>query len=218
MRNMDLESDPIVTDSGRRQNRGRAQETRNRILRTAEQCFIRLGYERAGVAEICRSAGISKGALYHHFATKQAIFVELFETYMNGLITEMEKIQEQSPSVPEAMRRLVAMAGVVLKSAADRLPLFFDFLTKAAREPEIWKATTAPYRQFREFYTRLLSRGIAEGSLKPVDPVSTAQIIVCYGVGLVTQGVFDPTGADWLETGMRGMNLILDSITKGESK
>jgi AcrR family transcriptional regulator len=208
----------MAKDRESKKNRPRAKETRNRILRTAEQCFNRLGYEGTGVAEICRSAGISKGALYHHFATKQAIFVELFDTYMNGLIDEMGKIADRSPSVPEALRRLVAMAGLVLESAANRLPLFFEFLTKAAREPEVWKLTTAPYGQFREFYTRLIRRGIAEGSLKPLDPGSTAQIIVSYGVGLVTQGVFDPSGADWVETGMKGMNLILDNITEGEVK
>jgi AcrR family transcriptional regulator len=201
-----------------KKNQPRAEKTHDHILRTAEECFNRLGYEGTGVAEICRSAGISKGALYHHFASKQAIFVELFEAYMKGLITEMGNIADHAPSVPEALRRLVAMAGLVLKSAADRLPLFFDFLTKAAREPEVWKLTTAPYGLFREFYARLIRRGIAEGSLKEVDPVSTAQIIVSYGVGLVAQGVFDPAGADWIETGLKGMNLILDGITEGEAK
>lgn len=195
--------------------RPQGQETRQRILKTAERCFNLLGYEATGVAEICRSAGISKGALYHHFSGKQAIFVELFDSYMKALIAEMQQIADRSPSVPEALQSLVATAGVVLESAADRLPLFFEFLTKAAREPEVWKLTTAPYGQFRAFYTRLIRRGIEEGTLKPVDPADIARIIVCFGVGLVAQGLFDPAGADWTETGMKGMKLILDNIRKG---
>ena len=55
----------------------RSEETRARILHAALECFSRTGYDASGVAEICAAAGVSKGAFYHHFPTKQAVFIEL---------------------------------------------------------------------------------------------------------------------------------------------
>lgn len=55
----------------------RSEETRARILQAALTLFARLGYEAASVEDICVEAGVSKGAFYHHFPTKQAVFLQL---------------------------------------------------------------------------------------------------------------------------------------------
>jgi AcrR family transcriptional regulator len=52
----------------------RSQETRKRILDAASQVFSRRGYGQATVEEIAAEAGVSNGALYHHFASKEELF------------------------------------------------------------------------------------------------------------------------------------------------
>lgn len=192
----------------------KSEETRNRILEAAEECFTRYGYDSTGVAEICNTAGVSKGALYHHFPSKQAIFVEMFETWMRSFVAEMERIRDSAASVPAALLRMVKMTGLIFQTAAGQLPLFIEFLTKASRDPETWKATIAPYKFFRKFFADLIHRGIEEGTIQEVDPERTAQIIVAYGAGLVMQGVFDPEGGQWVDVGVQGITLILKGIIK----
>jgi AcrR family transcriptional regulator len=189
-------------------------ETRSRILKAAEECFARYGYDSTGVAEICRAASVSKGALYHHFPSKQAIFVEMFEIWMHGFSGQMERIREEAGSVPDALLRMVQMTGLVFQRAAGQLPLFIEFLTKASRDPDTWRATIAPYKFFREFFADLIRRGIEEGSLGPVDPELSARMIVSFGAGLVMQGVFDPEGGRWVEVGEQGMKTILQGMIK----
>jgi AcrR family transcriptional regulator len=190
-------------------------DTRARILQAAEECFARYGYDSTGVAEICSTAAISKGALYHHFPSKQAIFVEMFETWMDGFAGQMGRVRDQAGSVPDALLRMVKMTGLVFQRAAGQLPLFIEFLTKASRDPDTWKATIAPYKFFRDFFADLIRRGIKEGSLRKVDPELTARIIVSFGVGLVMQGVFDPEGGRWADVGVRGIQTILGDIKEG---
>ena len=192
----------------------KSEETRNRILEAAEECFTRYGYDSTGVAEICNTAGVSKGALYHHFPSKQAIFVEMFETWMRSFVAEMERIRDSAASVPDALLRMVKMTGLIFQTAAGQLPLFIEFLTKASRDPETWKATIAPYKFFRKFFADLIHRGIEEGTIQEVDPERTAQIIVAYGAGLVMQGVFDPEGGQWVDVGVQGITQILKGIIK----
>ena len=189
-------------------------ETRRRILEAAEECFALYGYDSTGVAEICKTAEVSKGALYHHFPSKQAIFVEMFETWMGGFAEQMQRIPEQADSVPDALQRMAKMTGLVFQRAAGQLPLFIEFLTKASRDPDTWKVTIAPYKFFRDFFADLIRRGVQEGSLRQVDPGLTARILVSFGAGLVMQGVFDPGGGRWTEVGVRGIQTILQGIKK----
>jgi AcrR family transcriptional regulator len=57
----------------------RAAVTRELLLRAAEQVLARVGYEAAQVDEIADAAGFSKGALYAHFKSKEALFLALYQ-------------------------------------------------------------------------------------------------------------------------------------------
>ena len=50
------------------------EETVRKILDTAERLFIEKGYDRASLQEIIDETGLSKGAIYHHFTSKEDIF------------------------------------------------------------------------------------------------------------------------------------------------
>jgi AcrR family transcriptional regulator len=63
--------------------------TRTRILDTALQCFVAHGYEQTTIARIREAGGVSNGALFHHFASKEAIaealYVEALSSFQEGL-------------------------------------------------------------------------------------------------------------------------------------
>jgi AcrR family transcriptional regulator len=65
------------TTGGRVPTSKRGQATRAKLLAAAEDCFGRLGYADASVAEIVRAASVSQGGFYVYFASKEAIFREL---------------------------------------------------------------------------------------------------------------------------------------------
>jgi AcrR family transcriptional regulator len=64
-------------------------DTRTRVLDAALACFIESGYERTTIALIRERSGVSNGALFHHFATKEAIadalYVDAMESFQEGL-------------------------------------------------------------------------------------------------------------------------------------
>ncbi len=57
----------------------RAQETRRRILDAAYTVFTRNGYGESSVDAVIAEAGISKGALYHHFVSKESLLRVLLQ-------------------------------------------------------------------------------------------------------------------------------------------
>lgn len=191
----------------------RAEETRSRILTAAQENFARYGYDATGVAEICRLANVSKGAFYHHFPSKQAVFLELLNDWLAELDTQLETVRAGAETVPEALVQMAGMARLVFQAADGQLPIFLEFWTKAAHDPAIWQAMIAHYRRYQAFFTNMIKAGIAEGTILPVEPETTAQVIVSLAVGLVLQGLLDPHGADWGQVAQEGVRMILDSIS-----
>jgi AcrR family transcriptional regulator len=79
-------------------------DTRARILDAALACFIESGYERTTIARIRERSGVSNGALFHHFPTKEAIadalYVDAIESFQEGL---WELLRSRSRSLRAAL-------------------------------------------------------------------------------------------------------------------
>ncbi|MFN2186149.1 MAG: TetR/AcrR family transcriptional regulator [Anaerolineae bacterium] len=193
----------------------RGEETRTRILDVAQEAFARYGYDATGVAEICRRAGVTKGGFYHHFPSKQDVFLEMLERWLEGLDRQLLLMRSGEESVPEELLAMTEMVPAVFQEAGGRLPLFLEFLTKAAHSPVVWQATVAPFRKYHAFFAGMIRDGMAEGSLRSVDPDLASNLLLSFAVGLLAMGLLDPYGADWGLVAQEGMGMLLNGIEAG---
>lgn len=189
----------------------RSQETRHRILEAALKLFAQTGFETSSVAEICAEAGISKGAFYHHFPTKQAVFLALLEDWLGRLDLEMNAAREGAPNIAEALQRMSSMMRQVFKEAGGHLPMFLEFWMQASHDPTVWQALIAPYRRYNNYFKELIQQGIQDGSLAPIDPELAARLLVSLAVGILLQGMLDPNGVSWDEVAQNGLHLLIES-------
>ena len=190
----------------------RSEETRARILQAAEEGIAEHGYEATGVAEICQRAGLSKGAFYHHFPSKQAVFLRLFNRWLAALDADLVRACAGAATIPQGLLRMAAVAPQVFEAGRGRLPVFLEFWTQAAHDPAIWQATIDPYRRYQAFFASLVRAGVAEGSLRPVDPELAARVVLSLAIGLVLQGLLDSDGADWGQVAQEGVRLLIEGL------
>ncbi len=81
----------------------RRAATRARVLDAAEALFAARGYEATSTDAILEASAISRGALYHHFATKQAIFEAVFQRVSDAAIERAMRGAPQSDSPLETL-------------------------------------------------------------------------------------------------------------------
>ena len=190
----------------------RSEETRARLLQAASKEFSSNGYDAASVDDICAEAGVSKGAFYHHFPSKQAVFLALFEDWLKGVDTGLEAARK--PTVPETLTNMSRMLPFIFTQADGQLPMFLEFWLQASRDEAIWKVINAPYQRYLDYFAALVKQGIAEGSFRQLDPASAAQVIVSFAVGMLLQGLIAPQDTDWQKAAEQSMKILMKGLAK----
>ncbi|MEV4432040.1 ScbR family autoregulator-binding transcription factor [Streptomyces sp. NPDC049585] len=152
----------------------RAVRTRRVVLEAAAEVFGEYGYERAGISDILKRAGVTKGALYFHFASKEALAQAVIEEQLGVAAgaTTGEGLQGAIDLTHETAR---ALQHDVMLRASIRLTLETTFDSPAP----------APYEAWVSVIERLLSEAKERGEVLPqVVPHETAMMIVGSFTGI----------------------------------
>ena len=105
--------------------------------------------------------------------------------------------------------------GVIFQAASGQLPMFMEFMVQASRDKEVWNAVIAPYRQYQQGFSNLISEGKKEGSFRAdVDAEETAWVLISLAVGILLQGIVDPGAANWEKVTNKGVRMILDGLRR----
>lgn len=195
-------------------NQERRDGTRTRILASARDRFTSAGFDATSVADICAASGVSKGAFYHHFPSKQAVFVALLERWIAELDESVQSAAARNEPVPRRLENLAGLVGQVSELGSGQIPMFLEFWRQASKDPDVWRLTIDPYRRFREAFAALIQEGIEEGSLRPVDPDAAALVLVSTGVGLVLQGALNPAEPRLPDAGGQAVRMLLGGLEK----
>jgi AcrR family transcriptional regulator len=190
----------------------RSEETRTKITEAAIKLFSARGYNKASVDDICEEAGISKGAFYHHFESKQALFLALLDGWLQTIDSAIEASRDKT--APETFMQMTEAFPYLFETAGEGLPMFLEFWLQASRDKKVWDASIAPYRRYHKYFTSLIKKGVEEGSFADVDPELAARMIVATAMGLLLQSLLDPKGAKWEKVARDSTTLLLDSFLK----
>ncbi len=190
----------------------RSEETRSKIMESAIQLFSDRGFNAASVEDICDQAGISKGAFYHHFDSKQALFLALLNDWLQTIDRAIEAAKGKN--VPETLLGMTEAFPYVFETAGNHLPMYMEFWLQASRDKKIRQATIAPYRRYHQYFTSLIQEGVEEGSFTEVKAEAAARLIVSVAMGLLLQSLLDPHGADWETVARESTTLLINRLLR----
>ncbi len=183
----------------------RSQATYEALLHAAERLFAAHGYNAVSVEDICRAAGVSKGAFYHHFESKQAVFLALLQRWLTRLEQRLQKERRAHPEVVPALLAMTRHIRQIGQEGRQSWPLFLEFWSHAVRDPQVWQAMAAPYRRFEMLFAEWLE---ALPGL-PLPPLTAARLLLALAMGVLLQGMLLPESTDWAALAYQGVLALL---------
>ncbi len=193
----------------------RSVETREKILQTAQVLFSSGGYDATGVSQICDAAGLSKGAFYHHFPSKHAVFMALLQNWLQELDKGFSAARGEGTDVLESISKMAASSNIIFGSIQGQFPLFLEFWEKSIRSEKVWKETKEPFMKYYFYFSQLIKSGIADGSIRDVPVDTASRAIIGLAIGIILQGLLYPQDANWDRELQNSMNLLLKGLQNG---
>jgi AcrR family transcriptional regulator len=154
--------------------RGRPGYDRDAVLAVAVQLFNEQGYDATSVADLAQRLGLTKSALYHHFASKE----EVLAVALDAALGSLEAVLEHAETIRgPAIARLRA----VIRGAADALVAQLPSVTLLLRvrgNSTIEQSALERRRLFDQRVTRLVAEAQRDGDVRDdVDAAVVARLI-----------------------------------------
>ncbi len=169
-------------------------ETRMLLLQAATEEFAREGYMGANINRISKNAGFAKGTIYNYFDSKRALMLALIDNIASGHLEFMAQqvLQETDPA-----RRMELFFEAGFAWVRDNLPqgrVLFATLNGPDMEFKT-RMYTAYLPMFQLVEQDVLALGVEQGIFRPVEPVSTAGLIMTIYLGTGSQ--VNEQGEQW---------------------
>ncbi|MEZ4500789.1 MAG: TetR/AcrR family transcriptional regulator [Thermomicrobiales bacterium] len=157
-------------------------ESRNRVLDAAYPLFVQQGYKAVSMQQIADAVSINKATLYHHFRSKDDLFLAVVHVAMRRIRADIEAVVQGCDSAQEQLVRIAAMMFRSNQGDLGRLMTdAHEFLPMEARLSVI-RGETAPW----DLYDSVFRTAVESGSLPEIDIrlASTMFIGLVYGQNL----------------------------------
>lgn len=195
-----------------------AEKTRKRILASALSLFTRQGYDRTTFTDIAARLKMTKGAVYWHFATKEALLIALVDEMLAKFRSQMEEL------TPKEGLTFLTMTEVMVANAerilGDPKGIAFFMLMKTqvkwgadtmrhVREELLSNRTQGP---FHALIAAVENDQAAGRVRKEVNPVEVASVCIAVWDGLVQARIESFLGCELVGTLRRAYAAVWESI------
>lgn len=158
---------------------------RSEILDLAQRLIYTKGYEQMSIQDILDGLGISKGAFYHYFDSKQALLEGIVERTVEQISLILVPIV-QDPAMP-ALKKFQIIMDTGARWKAARMDFMFAILyawyndeNALARQ----KITASMFAHVRPWLAEVFKQGNAEGVMSTPFPEQAAQVVLTLMVGM----------------------------------
>ncbi|HEX3785709.1 MAG TPA: TetR/AcrR family transcriptional regulator [Pseudonocardiaceae bacterium] len=138
----------------------KGDETRERLIVTAQEMIYEVGFAHASSREIARRAGVTFGVIQHHFGTFEALLLAAAERGMGGVVEVLANVQITGETTEE---KLTAIADLLWRHVSGPAYIsYLEILTKLTRDPDTSDETRARLRagtaEFDKLWLKLMRR------------------------------------------------------------
>jgi AcrR family transcriptional regulator len=164
---------------------------RAHIVRAALHCFHRNGFHPTTMDDIVRESGLSAGAVYTYFRSKDDLICEVGSLKVGGLRATIDTLAAAEPLPPPAEVVATLVGRVVELTAVDGLDMsriIVQGWAEIPRNPALREVVEGAYAHFRKAAAGYVARWRDAGQVHPgIDPDDAAPAVVSLVLGFVVQ-------------------------------
>jgi AcrR family transcriptional regulator len=184
-----------------------AEATRSLLITVARENFTEHGYAATSIDDIIQQAGVARGALYHHFAGKEALFRAVYQTVENEVVARVMKAAGSQTSPWDAVRAgLSAFLDGCLEPSFRRIVVLDSV---SVLQSEVLEVGIDPHElpMLRTVLTPLLGTTTFGGIA--IDALAHVALGGLYGASLYIARASDPPAA------RAQVEVVLDTLVSG---
>ena len=184
----------------------------DKILDAAKTLFSSKGYHETSMDDIVKESGLSKGAIYGHFESKEKLFLAVQQRKLDASLSKMEALFSPEDSAAERLKKALDSqfdenCDITREACMINLEILFTAARNESSRAEVEKRATSAYRFWRD----ILKEGIKRGEFKKdLDIEAMAPILDATVDGLSLHWMI---GHDFDWTRMK--QAFLQLVTKG---
>lgn len=179
---------------------------REQILTAARRCFLRNGLHNTSMQDLIAEAGLSVGAVYRYFKSKDEIINAMTQQVAGGLAAELDEVAARDLPLIDAMSAALDVIDVQLGPDGN-FPLVVQVWGEAVRDPAIGAIIRERYLELRGPFRTIAAQAVARGELPAgTDPEVVATVLfgVLPGYGLQRKLIGTPDKKMYL-AGLRAL-------------
>jgi AcrR family transcriptional regulator len=180
------------------------QQTRERLLETARETFLARGYHATTLDHIADAAGLTKGAVYSNFGSKDDLFLAVYAAQVDARVQEIEAAGRRG-GLAEGARANARRITARHQRQPEWHALLLEFTTYAIRNPEIRRRVAKEHRRIVAAVARSLEEASERTGVTLALPARIlALMLTAIGSGIRIERDLDPddTPTDLMETAM----------------
>jgi AcrR family transcriptional regulator len=148
--------------------RERYDRRRQDVVLTAARVFAERGYDQTSVQELTEEMGLASGGLYHYFASKQGLLIQICDQLMDPLLEETRVLLASGDEPEDQLRALVRRWVAHVIARRDHMLVFQQERHQIERGAE-WQGVRATRKQFERLLADLIARVQARDGGLPGD-------------------------------------------------
>ena len=177
------------------------EEARSRILDAANKVFAEKGYHEATMDDIAKRLGVSKGAIYLYFPSKEDLFEAMVKTAPQAF---KEILYSSFGDEADPVQSATQFFDKMLKLSASNPGLSFEILSEASRNPTLKRILKQNHAEYEEVLTSFLAEGQKRRFVRDnldIRPLANALIALWNGLEtlLVSGLTIEEARNAWLE-------------------
>ena len=191
--------------------------SKKEILKAAMKIFVVNGYSDTKMDDIALGAGLSKGAVYHHFNSKNELFLSLIDFWEDSFLPKFYSKNYQNVSASNVLKELAYEIALNFKNKKYLFLAELELWALANRDSKVRERTKKLYNKILNHLENIFKKAILDGEYKNIDPGMAAMAVMTSMQGVIWFSIFDHnnfTAEDYIN---EVMNFIINGFKKSSA-